>query len=103
MHQTLASALYRFRITAISEGISFLILLGIAMPIKYLAHQPLPVKIIGWIHGLLFMLYLITLLHAAIVYRWSILKVIAAFIASLVPFGTFVLDKRLKAESDTQV
>lgn len=85
----------RFRIIAFLEGLSYLILLGIAMPLKYMADMPLAVKYVGWAHGVLFVLYMVTLAHAAREHRWSLLKVALAFVASLVPFGTFWLDRRL--------
>ena len=55
----------QFRIIALAEGISFLVLLGIAMPLKYAAGNPEPVRIVGWIHGGLFVLYLIAVVRAA--------------------------------------
>lgn len=85
----------RFRIIAITEGISFLLLLGIAMPLKYFADMPMPVKITGWIHGLLFILYVLALLQAGIAYRWPLGKMTLLFIASLLPFGPFVADARV--------
>ena len=54
-----SSTLGRFRLVAIMEGVSFLVLLGIAMPLKYFADMPLAVKYIGWLHGLLFVLYMV--------------------------------------------
>jgi integral membrane protein len=92
------STLGRFRLVAIVEGISYLILLGIAMPLKYFAELPEAVKYTGWIHGVLFVLYIALLLKVWIQYRWSFGKVVLAFIASLLPFGTFVLDSKLKKE-----
>ncbi len=86
------TAITRFRIVAIAEGISFLLLLGIAMPLKYFAGMPLAVKITGWIHGLLFILYVLALLEAGIAHRWFLGKMAALFIASLLPFGPFVAD-----------
>ena len=88
----------RLRIIGLIEGISYLVLLCIAMPLKYFADMPAMVKYVGWAHGVLFVLYLLALLHVWIVMRWSFLKVVIAFIASLVPFGTFVLDKQWKKE-----
>ncbi len=85
----------RFRIIAIAEGISFLLLLGIAMPLKYFADMPMAVKIMGWIHGLLFILYGCALLQAGIAPRWSLGKMTVLFIASLLPFGPFVADARV--------
>ncbi len=93
------STLGRFRLIAILEGISYLVLLGIAMPLKYFAHLPGSVKYTGWIHGVLFVLYIILLLKVWSQYRWSFSKAVLAFIASLLPFGTFVLDSKLKKEA----
>ncbi len=90
------TTLDRFRFVAIAEGISFVLLLFVAMPLKYFAGQPLPVKYIGWVHGVLFVAYCIFLLMAWIQYKWSFGKAIFAFVASLLPFGTFILEKRLK-------
>ncbi len=95
----LKTALGRFRAVALAEGLSFVALLFIAMPLKYAAGMPLPVKYTGWAHGLLFVLYLFTLMEVAIAHRWSIVRVLGAFVASLLPFGTFVLDARLRREA----
>ena len=94
----LDSTLGRFRLVAIAEGISYLVLLGIAMPLKYFAGMPDAVKYTGWIHGVLFVWYMVLLLNVWIKYKWSFGKTLMAFIASLLPFGTFVLDSRLKKE-----
>ncbi len=91
----LKSALGQFRVVAIAEGISFLVLLFIAMPLKYVAGMPLYVKYTGWLHGLLFISYLILLIKVQSEHNWSLKKSIWAFIASLLPFGTFVLDKQI--------
>jgi integral membrane protein len=86
------TAITRFRIIAITEGVSFLLLLGIAMPLKYFANMPMAVKVTGWIHGLLFILYVLSLLQVGIAHRWSFEKMAALFIASVLPAGTFVAD-----------
>ena len=88
----------RFRVIGILEGISYLVLLGIAMPLKYFLDVPAAVKIVGALHGLLFVLYILALAHVTLKNRWSIIRVIGAFIASLLPFGNFVLDAKLKKE-----
>lgn len=95
----LTSTLGRFRLVALLEGLSFLILLFIAMPLKYLSHLPMAVKYVGWAHGILFVAYLILLTQVWMEYNWKLKKVILAFIASLLPFGTFVLDRQLKKET----
>ncbi|MDX5420815.1 MAG: DUF3817 domain-containing protein [Hymenobacteraceae bacterium] len=90
----------RLRTVGIYEGLSYLILLGIAMPLKYMFDMPLLVKYVGWAHGLLFVLYMLALLQVTLVHNWSFKKVAAAFIASLLPFGPFVLDKKLLHEEE---
>lgn len=92
------SAIGRFRMTGIAEGISFLTLLFIAMPIKYLAGDPRAVLYVGWVHGILFMLYILALITVAIKLEWKFKKVLIAFFASLIPFGTFIMDKSLRKE-----
>jgi integral membrane protein len=86
------------RYIGIAEGISLLVLLFIAMPLKYLAGKPEAVKVIGWIHGLLFVLFMAAVLFAFIQRRWPFKKLFFAFIAAFLPFGTFVFDRQLKKE-----
>ncbi|MEO6902601.1 MAG: DUF3817 domain-containing protein [Bacteroidia bacterium] len=90
--------LNRFLKVGFAEGISYLVLLLIAMPLKYFAGWPAAVKVVGMLHGILFVAFCITLAHAAFVYRWGIKKIIIAFLLSLVPCGTFFLEKALKEE-----
>ncbi|MBL4667990.1 MAG: DUF3817 domain-containing protein [Flavobacteriales bacterium] len=87
-------SLNSLRIIAFLEGVSFLVLLGIAMPLKYYYDQQDAVKIVGMAHGLLFVLYTINLLIVHLMFKWSILQTIGAFIASFIPFGTFYADKK---------
>jgi integral membrane protein len=93
-------ALRRLRRVGFAEGVSYLVLLGIAMPLKYLADRPEVVTWVGWIHGMLFVLFVAALAHAAALRRWRTPRIAGAFIASLVPFGTFVLDRHLREELD---
>ncbi|MEO8962914.1 MAG: DUF3817 domain-containing protein [Ginsengibacter sp.] len=92
------SPLGRFRMAGIIEGISFITLLFIAMPLKYIAGDPRAVLYVGWVHGLLFMIYILTLIIVAIKLDWKFKKIVVAFLASLVPFGTFIMDKSLRRE-----
>lgn len=87
-----------YRKTALIEGISYLILLFIAMPLKYIFNIPEAVKYFGWIHGLLFIVFAVILLVAAIQYKWSLKRIIIYFIGSVLPFVPFYLDKKLKNE-----
>jgi integral membrane protein len=90
--------LKNFKIIAIAEGISFLVLLLVAMPLKYMMQIPEPVKYVGWAHGVLFVLYGILLLQVFIVVKWSFIKTLVAFLVSFIPFGTFWLDARINKE-----
>ena len=78
------------------EGVSFLLLLGIAMPLKYLADRPLPVKVAGWAHGILFVVFCVSLARTTRAARWPLGRAALVFLAGLLPFGPFLLDGRLK-------
>jgi integral membrane protein len=91
-------ALRQLRLVAFLEGSSFLILLFVAMPLKYLAGYPLAVRVVGSIHGALFLLFLAALYRAALGCAWPGRRWLAAFVASIVPFGTFVFDGSLRRE-----
>ncbi len=94
-------SLRALRIVGYVEGASFLILLGIAMPLKYLADSPMAVKYVGSAHGGLWILYLIAAAWAAMSRRWGVGKMAGAFAASVLPFGPFVFDARvLKREEE---
>ncbi len=88
----------RLRMAGISEGISFIVLLFIAMPLKYYAGNLVVMWYTGWVHGLLFMLYILALISAKISLGWNFKKTVIAFLASLLPFGTFILDSSLRKE-----
>lgn len=87
-----------YRKIALTEGVSYLVLLIIAMPLKYLFNIPEAVKYFGWIHGVLFIVFLVILIIARIQYKWSLKRVIIYLIASVLPFVPFFLDKNLKKE-----
>ncbi|CAD7797500.1 hypothetical protein CHRY9390_00179 [Chryseobacterium aquaeductus] len=87
-----------YRKTALVEGISYLILLFIAMPLKYIFSIPEPVKYFGWIHGVLFLFFIVVLLAASIKYKWNLKRIIVYLVGSVLPFVPFYLDKSLKKE-----
>ena len=96
----LSSTIGRLRITGIVEGLSFIILLAVAMPLKYIAGKPEMVSIVGMAHGILFVLYIFLTLMAKVQYPWTWRKVLLLWIASVVPFGTFYADyKMLRLET----
>ncbi|TGM66377.1 DUF3817 domain-containing protein [Leptospira levettii] len=90
----------RFRILAFLEGVSFLTILFVTMPLKYLYHNPEPNKVVGLVHGLLFLLYLVELFQVKVELNWKMKKTILAAIASVVPFGTFWAEKYLYLKPD---
>jgi len=89
------------RKAGIAEGISFLVLLCIAMPLKYFFNQPMAVTVVGWIHGILFVAFL-SLAWEVKSDRSKNMKWFAtAFAAALLPTGTFFFDKKLKQEANS--
>jgi integral membrane protein len=95
MKTQMKSSTWWLRLIGTAEGISLLVLLCIAMPLKYLAGIPEAVKYTGWIHGLLFISFVIAVLYVYHQKNWPFTRVIIAFIAAFLPFGTFVFDKWL--------
>ena len=77
------------------EGVSFLLLMGIAMPLKYMFQMPLAVKYTGWIHGVLFIVFCMAILNTLLAGKISFGKSVLAFVAALLPFGPFILDRKL--------
>ena len=83
---------------AIAEGISFLILVLVAMPLKYIFHIPQAVKIFGWVHGALFISYLYFAFEVMGTLKKNFSWFAKAFVAAILPCGTFVFDKSLKRD-----
>lgn len=83
-----------FKIIAFLEGASLLLLLFFAMPMKYYFQEPIFVKTIGMAHGVLFVAYVILAIMAKIELDWSFKKLGIICLASVVPFGTFYVDKK---------
>lgn len=94
-----AKLLQRFRIIGIAEGISFLLLLLIAMPLKYMFDFPLAVKYTGWAHGVLFVAFIYLAFEVMGAYKKSFTWFIKAFLAAIIPCGTFILDRQLKKDA----
>jgi integral membrane protein len=95
------TAISRLRTIGLIEGISFLVLLGVAMPLKYFAGLPQAVTLVGWIHGLLFIAFCVALTQAHQEAKWTMWRTGGVLIAALLPFGPFVIDKRLREEDKT--
>ncbi|ERM82953.1 hypothetical protein P872_04895 [Rhodonellum psychrophilum GCM71 = DSM 17998] len=90
--------LKRFRTISFIEGISFLVLLFIAMPLKYTMDLPMAVTVVGWIHGALFMVYIYVIFPTAYKLKWNFSKTFLGLICSILPFGPFIFDRNLKKE-----
>lgn len=91
-----------FRATAILEGISYLALFGITMPLKYWAGIPEPNKIVGYVHGVLFIAFIILTVLVCYKKKWGLKRLFIFGIASLLPFATFyVEEKYLRPEETT--
>lgn len=86
----------RFRKMGFIEGASLLILLFIAMPLKYGAGIPEAVRIVGSLHGLFFVLYVLMIVYVTFKIKWSPIWVVSAFAVAFVPFGNIILDRFLK-------
>ncbi|HSI75765.1 MAG TPA: DUF3817 domain-containing protein [Lunatimonas sp.] len=90
--------LNRFRIVSITEGISMVVLVFIAMPLKWIFELPVMVTYVGWIHGALFIAYILILFPTSRKLRWPFVKAVFALGAAILPFGPFLFDRKLKKE-----
>jgi len=95
MQQFLRSSKSHLHLSSLLEGISFLLLLFIAMPLKYFADMPQMVKVVGMAHGVLFIWYVLAVLVAKAEFNMSNKNTALALVASLLPLGTFYADARL--------
>ena len=89
----------QFKMIAIIEGWSFMLLLLIGMPLKYYAGIPLPVKLLGWMHGVLFVAYAALLLNVWLKCGWSFMKALLALAVSFIPLGTFWFERKYLDEA----
>lgn len=85
------------RLVGFLEGLSFLLLVFIAMPMKYIWDQPLLVKYVGMGHGVLFIVFLLVLFAVCERQKWSLKMFLLGFMAFILPFGPFFFDHKLKA------
>ena len=88
----------RFRILAFMEGLSFLAILFITMPLKYLYEMPLPNLVVGMAHGVLFVLYVAAVFYLRKIQQWKPKLTLQALAASVIPFGTFYMDHKVFAK-----
>ncbi|NRB75291.1 MAG: DUF3817 domain-containing protein [Verrucomicrobiales bacterium] len=97
------SLIDRLRLASLLDGISYIILLGIAMPLKYLADMPLAVRIVGSAHGFLWVALCLFLLLALVKKKLSFGWCVIVFVGALIPFMPFWLDHKLKAKKESEV
>ncbi|MEX0802068.1 MAG: DUF3817 domain-containing protein [Candidatus Binatia bacterium] len=90
----------RLRVIGLIEGVSFLLLLGVAMPLKYFAGLPTAVTVVGWLHGILFIGFFIVLMLARESMQWGLRWTGIVLLAALLPLGPFVIDGRLRTEDE---
>ena len=83
-----------FRIISFLEGVSYLLLLFIATPIKYIQGNPEYVKLLGMPHGILFVLYILVAILMKQKSNWNLKTFGLILVGSIVPFGTFYVDKK---------
>lgn len=91
-------SLVRLRVAAFLEGVSLLVLVLVAMPLKHVYGMPMAVRVVGSVHGLLFLVFLSLLFRVVLERRWPLRRALGAVVASLLPGGTFVLDRALSRE-----
>ena len=94
-----STAIGRLRIISMIEAISYLILLFIAMPMKYIWGEPMAVRIVGMAHGVLFCLFCTALLNAMLTQKWNLIPPALIFLASLIPFAPIWVEKWLKKQA----
>lgn len=83
------------------EGLSFVALMGIGMPLKYMMNEPLVVKVTGPVHGILFIWLCMVIAQAVFEKGWSMKNGAFVFIAALFPFGPFLIDRWLRREQES--
>jgi integral membrane protein len=89
--------LVAYRVMAWITGVWLLLLVFVAMPIKYFGDNDGPVAFIGTVHGFLYMLYVVVVLTAAYRRRWSVGNVVLALLGGVIPFASFIVERRIIA------
>lgn len=98
MSKFFTTTLGRLRLIAFIEGISYIVLLFVAMPLKYIYEQPDAVRTVGSIHGFLFVAYVLLVFLTKVEHRWDWAKTGLLLLISLIPFGNFYADRKWLAE-----
>ena len=98
----LTTTIGRLRVIGFLEGVSFLLLLGVAMPLKYFWGAPEAVRVVGLAHGVLFLLYIWAAIQAALDHHWTWKRTALVLVASLLPAGPFVVDAKILREEEAK-
>jgi integral membrane protein len=94
----LKSPIGRLRLLALAEGLSLLLLIGVAVPLKHFYGNPALVRAIGPVHGLLFVLFILNALRVGVEYHWRFATTTwKVLLACIIPFGTFYMDHKILA------
>jgi integral membrane protein len=93
----MAAALQRYRVIAWVVGVGLLVLVFVAVPLKYFADTPALVEVVGPIHGFLYVIYLLCSLDLAFRTRWNLLRTLLVMLAGTVPFLSFVAERKVTA------
>ena len=92
----LKTSIGRLRLIGMIEGLSLILLMFIAMPLKYIWGDPSMVKVVGQVHGLLWVVFCFVLYDTKSSEEWTFKQALIPFIASIIPFGPFIVDRKLK-------
>ncbi len=87
---------HQFRVVSLLEGLSYVALMGVAMPLKYAAGMPHAVRAVGMVHGLLFVVFAVALARVVWAESWKPKAIAIAVVAAMLPLGAFWLERRLK-------
>lgn len=99
----LKSSIARLRLLGLLEGISLLLLIGVAVPLKHLYDNPSLVRALGPVHGLLFLLFVLNTLRVGVEYQWRFSTTTwKVLLACIIPFGTFYVDRKILAPLQKQ-
>ncbi|MBB5396206.1 DUF3817 domain-containing protein [Mucilaginibacter sp. AK015] len=100
MKQLLFTNIGRLRIIGFLEGISLLVLMFIAVPLKYAGHDPSVVKAMGPIHGALFLLFIVNTVSVGVEQNWKFRTTLKVLLACFIPFGTFYIDRKFLKKTE---
>ena len=91
------AAMKRYRVGAWVVGVGLLVLVLVAMPLKYFADEPMLVAIVGPIHGFLYMAYLALTADLGVKSRWPVGRLLLVALAGTIPFVSFVAERKVTA------